>query len=59
VYRDTATDEQRDKLKDKIYFGVATQSDIDRVTKRLGDEIGKVYGWEFPQRQMADRGEAR
>ena len=32
-------------IKDK-----ATRSDIVRVTNRLGDDIGKVYGWEFDKR---------
>lgn len=59
VYKDSATEKQKTELRGKIYFGIATRSDIERVTKRLGDEVGKVYGWEFPQRQMADRGEAR
>ena len=59
VYRDNATEEMRDELKNKIYFGVAEQRDIDRVTRRLGDEIGKVYGWEFPQLETEDRGDAR
>jgi hypothetical protein len=31
-------------------MGMATRADITRVTRRLGDEIGKVYGWDFPQR---------
>ena len=35
------------------YDGIATRSDITRVTRRLGDEIGKVYGWTFPTRQPA------
>ena len=34
------------------------QADIARITRRLGDEIGKVYGWSFPTRQR-ERGEAR
>ena len=28
-----------------------TRADITRLTKRLGDEIGRVYGWDFPIRQ--------
>ncbi len=59
VYKDSATDEQRTALLDKIFFGVAKRTDIDRVTKRLGDEIGKVYGWEFPALRPADRGDTR
>lgn len=38
--------------------GTATRADIVYVTRRLGDEIGKVYGWSFPTRQR-ERGEAR
>ena len=59
VFKESATDEQREELLDKIYCGIATQADIDRVTQRLGDEIGKVYGWEFPQRGVTARTEAR
>ena len=59
VFKESATDEQREDLLDKIYRGIATQTDIDRVTRRLGDEIGRVYGWDFPQRGSAVRQEAR
>lgn len=48
VYKDGATEEQINRLKSKIYNGTATREDITRVTKRLGDVIGKVYGWSFP-----------
>lgn len=51
-YKDGATEAQIDRLKEKIYNGTATRADITRVTRRLGDEIGKVYGWEFPQRSV-------
>ena len=51
TYKDSATEAQRDSLLSKIYAGTATRADINRVTRRLGDEIGKVYGWDFPQRQ--------
>lgn len=50
TYKDGVSEEQIDRLKEKIYGGVATRTDITRVTRRLGDEIGKVYGWDFPQR---------
>ena len=39
-----------DLLKEKLYYGTVTRADITRITRRLGDEIGKVYGWDFPQR---------
>ncbi|MBR5090537.1 MAG: hypothetical protein IK093_13995 [Ruminiclostridium sp.] len=49
AYKDGVSDEQIENLKWKIYEGKATRTDITRITRRLGDEIGKVYGWEFPQ----------
>lgn len=49
TYKDTATAAQIDRLKEKLYEGRATREEITRVTRRLGDEIGKVYGWSFPQ----------
>ena len=36
---------------DKFYEGKATQEDIDRVTDKLGETIGAVYGWEFPTKE--------
>lgn len=44
------TDNQLIRLQNLIYSGKATRSDITRMTERLGDRIGKVYGWELPQR---------
>ena len=58
VYKDNVSQTQKDRLKEKIYSGTATRADIVRVTRRLGDEIGKVYGWSFPTRRR-ERGEAR
>lgn len=46
VFKDEATETQRVNLMEKIYSGKATRKDITRVTRRLGDEIAKVYGWE-------------
>ena len=40
-------------LKEKLYYGKAVRSDITRITRRLGDEIGKVYGWDFPKPRQA------
>lgn len=37
-----------ERLKEKLYDGTVTRSDITRITRRLGDAIGKVYGWSFP-----------
>ena len=46
-------DSQIDLLKEKLYYGKAVRSDITRITRRLGDEIGKVYGWDFPKPRQA------
>ena len=51
TFQDSATDEQIERLKDKIYHGTATRSDITRVTKRLGDVIANVYGYDIPKRK--------
>lgn len=53
VWKSKATEEDRNWLTDKIYRGDFTQKDLDRFTKRLGDEIGKVYGWTFPKQKKA------
>ena len=47
TYKDSATDEQIENLKWKLYCGKATRKDITRITKRLGDEIAAVYGWKI------------
>ena len=57
VYKDNATEAQIDNLKNKIYNNKVTRNDIVRVTKRLGDEIAKVYGWKIhkPLEQSYER----
>ena len=55
VYKDGVSETQMDHLKDKIYRGVATRTDITRITRRLGDDIGRVYGWTFPPRKSANK----
>lgn len=47
TYKDNVTDEQMNRFNSKIYNKTFTRADIERVTNRLGDEIGKIYGWEF------------
>ena len=45
-------DETREEnLKEKLYRGIATRADITRITRRLGDEIARVYGFPIPRRQ--------
>ena len=50
AFKNNVTDTQKENLLYKIYTGKATRQDITRLTSRLGDEIGKVYGWNFPKR---------
>ena len=35
----------------KVYYGKATQEDIDLATEKLGIMVGQVYGWDFPTEQ--------
>lgn len=49
VYKRGVTEAQIERLQEKILNGTATRRDITRVTSRLGDAIGKVYGWSFPR----------
>lgn len=57
VYKDGVSEEQIDRLKDKIYDGTATRADITRLTRRLGDEIAAVYGWTLPPIRAHSRDE--
>lgn len=50
TYKDGASDWQIENLKNKIYEGKATRADITRITRRLGDEIAKVYGFNIPSK---------
>lgn len=50
VYKDNVSEEKRNNLTAKIRKGTFTRADVTRLTRRLGDEIGAVYGWSFPQR---------
>ena len=45
VYKVGVRESQIDLLKEKLYNGTATRADITRVTRRLGDDIAKVYGF--------------
>ena len=52
VYKDGISETQIDNLKEKIYYGKATRADIVRVTRRLGDDIAKVYGFPIPRQRQ-------
>lgn len=45
VFKDNVSQQQIENFQEKIYVGKATRSDITRLTKRLGDDIAKVYGF--------------
>ena len=45
VYKPGIRESQIDLLKEKLYRGTATRADVTRVTRRLGDDIAKVYGF--------------
>lgn len=53
VFKDSATESQIENLKYKLYEGKATRADITRITRRLGDEIADVYGFDIPKQRVA------
>ena len=58
TYKPGVRQSQIEKLKEKLYFGTATRADITRITRRLGDDIAKVYGFSIlrqRQEQAAER----
>jgi len=54
VYLPEAGEATRDELKEKLYFGTATQKDIDRVTRKLGPDVANVYGWELSEKTKVE-----
>ena len=53
TYKDGVSEEQIDRLKEKIYNRTATRTDITRITRRLGDDIAKVYGFSISRQREA------
>jgi len=47
TYKDNVSEQQIENFKDKLYHGKATRRDITRITRRLGDDIAEIYGWEI------------
>lgn len=48
VWKDGTTETQRQNFLNKIYNQQPfTRDDITRLTRRLGDEIARVYGWKI------------
>lgn len=52
VRKEGVSDEQIEGLKWKLHCGKATRADLNRLTRRLGDEICRAYGWELPGRRQ-------
>ena len=57
TYKPGVRQSQIDHLKEKLYFGTATRADITRITRRLGDDIAKVYGFSIPRQRQAQAAE--
>lgn len=53
TYKDGVRESQIELLKEKLYRGIATRADITRITRRLGDDIAKVYGFSIPRQRQA------
>lgn len=47
VLKNNVTDTQISDLEYKLYNCCCTKADISRLTSRLGDVIGNIYGWKF------------
>lgn len=45
AWKDGVSDFRKENLKNKIYCGEATRRNITRLTRKLGPDIAKVYGW--------------
>ena len=53
AYKPGVRESQIDLLKEKLYRGIATRTDITRVTRRLGDDVARVYGFPIPRQREA------
>ena len=56
VFKEGVSETQMENLRDKIYHGKATRADITRLTRRLGDEIAAVYGFDIPKQRTPKKG---
>lgn len=52
AYKPEVSENQKERLKDLLYSGQTEKAEayMRRITYRLGDLIGDVYGWSFPHR---------
>ena len=54
AFKEGVSEEQIENFCDKIYNSKLTQADVSRYTRRLGDDIAEVYGFEIPKPKTAD-----
>ena len=47
MWKPGLSDDQKENFMNKIYYDEVTAADVSRYTYRLGDYIGKIYGWKF------------
>ncbi len=48
-------DDDKSILFEKFCDGTVSREDIDRVTDKLGYDVGKVYGWMFPDKEYTEK----
>lgn len=53
-YKPDISEIQKENFREKVFSGTITREDITKKTRRLGDEIAKVYGFRIPK-QMPDK----
>ena len=44
-WKDGLSEEQKENFLNKMYCQKATKKDITRYTKRIGDIVSEIYGW--------------
>ena len=51
AWKEGAGGARKDRLRERICEGMASRADVERLTESVGEDIGRVYGWTFPERQ--------
>ena len=59
AWKEGVTDAQKKRFEEKILNGTLIRSDVTRYTRRLGDDIADVYGFEIRGKRKAQQGERR
>ncbi len=58
AYKPDTSEAQKERLNELIYNNQEYDAYLRRITYRLGDLIGDIYGWTFPHRPKASIGTA-